>query len=78
MSAALPENIFGERMCLARKHLGYTQTVLGDMVGATKATICNYEKGKVSPPLNIAFAIAAALEVPFTWLVGIDEYIRIY
>lgn len=78
MNEALSENIFGERVRMMRRHIGYTQTALGDMIGATKATVSNYESGKIYPPLDIAFKIAKALDVPFTWLVGIDEYIKLY
>lgn len=71
------ENIFGERLKIARKKAGLTQLALANMTGISDATIGNYESGKTSPTLKAAYALAGALEVTFSWLVGIDEYFRI-
>jgi putative transcriptional regulator len=41
-----------------------TQAELAEKTGVTRQTINAIEQGKYSPSLEVAFAIAAALEVP--------------
>jgi putative transcriptional regulator len=41
-----------------------TQAELAERVGVTRQTINAIEQGKYSPSLEVAFGIAAALEVP--------------
>jgi putative transcriptional regulator len=41
-----------------------TQAGLAEKTGVTRQTINAIEQGKYSPSLEVAFAIAAALEVP--------------
>lgn len=41
-----------------------TQQALADLVGVTRQTVNAIELGKYSPSLEVAFRIAAALDVP--------------
>ena len=41
-----------------------TQQELADKVGVTRQTIVAIENGKYSPPLELAFKIAAVFETP--------------
>lgn len=46
-AARLPNGdpVFGKNLAFLRKHFGYTQQALADLVGVTKGAISQYEKG---------------------------------
>lgn len=46
-----------------RKKKGYTQTMLGSMVGVTQQQIAKYEAGISMPPKNIMGKVAQALDL---------------
>lgn len=53
-----------EALKKARIEKGYTQAQLAEQAGITRAFLCNIERGKYSPSLTIAKALAIALEKP--------------
>ncbi|HHR6501286.1 TPA: helix-turn-helix domain-containing protein [Providencia alcalifaciens] len=63
------QNSFSERLKLALKEQGVTQSVLAESIGISQSTISSMASGKIK---NIdtprAEAIARALDVSFVWL----------
>jgi len=66
--------IFAERLKQVRKERGLSQQALGEMIGVTKATISKYENQINPPKLAYAKALADALNVSFSYLIGFSEY----
>lgn len=64
----------GERIRDARTNMGITQEELGNLCDTTKQTIYKYETGIVTNiPLERLKAIANALHVPLSHLIGLDD-----
>ena len=63
---------FGQKVKALRKNLGITQEQLADRVGRGKSYICNIEKGTRTTTLENLPALAEALEVPISELMGED------
>ena len=53
----------GERIALARKAMGWTQQDLSDRVGKSRATVVQYEQGRLQPPVQQIEVMAKVLEV---------------
>jgi transcriptional regulator with XRE-family HTH domain len=53
--------VFGDRLATIRRQRGFTQTVLAERTGYSRATIANLEAGKQNVLLHQIFAIAQAL-----------------
>ena len=61
----------GKRIKQARELKGVTLNDVAEKIGVAKSTIQRYENGKISTPkLPVVHAIASALEVNPSWLVG--------
>lgn len=54
----------GREMLLARKNKGLTQEQLAEIVDVERATIGNFENGRINPSLMTFVSISAALGVP--------------
>ena len=52
----------------------YTQEELGNMIGVSKATICNWEKGVKRPSSKNLIELSKALNADIEYLVGNDIY----
>ena len=64
----------GARIKRARTARGYSQEELARLSGySSRASINKIELGKVDPPRSKLAAIAAALHVSPTWLLGFDD-----
>jgi len=67
-----PSSIFGIRLREARLRAGVSQEKLGALIGldegCSSARMSRYESGQHQPPYNIAFHIAAALNIPVPYL----------
>lgn len=61
---------FGSRIRLLRKALGLTQEKLGEMIGATKATIALYETGRREAGYRNLIGLSRALNATTDWLLG--------
>src|SRR5689334_17522303 len=53
----------GERLAIARLRKGLTQKQFSELVGKSRATIIQYEQGRLQPPLQQIEKMAKALEV---------------
>lgn len=60
---------FGERVKQLRKQKGWTQKVLGNMIGVTYTQLNKYEGGTNAPPLDKLNALASALGASIDYLI---------
>lgn len=65
---------FTENLIAARKSAGMTQKQVAELVGVTKSTYCNYEKGKRAPDVERLKRIANTLNTSGDILLGTDIY----
>ena len=63
---------FGQKVKTLRKNLGITQEQLAERVGRGKSYICNIERGTRTTKIENLPALADALEVPISELMGED------
>ena len=54
----------GQRLALARQRKGLTQKQLSELVGKSRATIVQYEQGRLQPPVQQIETMAQVLDVP--------------
>lgn len=57
-------------MLLIRKKKGFSQADLGKMIGTSGDVIGRYERGDISPSVEVVSKIADALEVSVDYLLG--------
>ena len=62
----------GERVRVAREAAGISQKSLADKIGVSEYTIIRLEKGRRAAKSDELEKIATALDVPLSYLVGID------
>lgn len=55
-----------------RELKGITQTELAKNIGASRSSICRYEKGEMSPDIRVAKKIADSLGTTVEYLSGSD------
>lgn len=60
----------GDNMMLLRKRKGLSQADLGKMIGTSGDVIGRYERGDISPSIDVVEKIADALEVSIDYLIG--------
>ena len=60
----------GEHIMLLRKKKGFSQAALGKKVGTSGDIIGRYERGIITPSIEVIMKIADALEVSIDFLVG--------
>ncbi len=56
--------VFGKAVAQRREELGLTQANLAGLVGMSRASIANIEKGRQNVLLHHVYDLAAALEMP--------------
>lgn len=56
-----------------RKENGYTQKVMAEKLGTTNSAICDWEKGRSEPDLEMLKKIAELFSVSTDYLVGISD-----
>lgn len=61
---------FGDRLKILRERKGYTQEQLGELIGAAKTTISNYESGKREPDVEKIKKLARVLDTTGDELLG--------
>lgn len=54
----------GQRLALARQRKGLTQKQLSELVGKSRATVVQYEQGRLQPPVQQIETMARVLDVP--------------
>ena len=67
------EDMLARRLRERRKLLGLHQRELGAAIGATQATISQYETGEVGPTIEGLVQIAQKLETSVDWLLGLTN-----
>ena len=65
---AVPTWTVADRLRKAREHAGLDQTELADLVGISRNTISNYERGQTAPKRPVLLAWSLATGVPRAWL----------
>jgi transcriptional regulator with XRE-family HTH domain len=65
--------VFAQRLKEIREERGLSQEDVGKMAGVSKATISKYEAACHPPKLIHAAAIARALNVGFSYLIGFTD-----
>ncbi|MDD2620800.1 MAG: helix-turn-helix domain-containing protein [Syntrophomonadaceae bacterium] len=65
--------VFAQRLKEIREERGWSQEDVGRMAGLSKATISKYEAASHPPKLIHATAIAEALNVGFSYLIGFTD-----
>lgn len=63
----------GVRVRTVREARGLTQKELAQRVGITQGALSNYERGKRDMAVSTVIAIAEALDVPVSQIVGEKE-----
>ena len=63
----------GNRIKELRTSKNLTPEDIAKMVKVSKATISNYEKGKVSPPIELLIKLAERYDVSIDWLCGLSN-----
>lgn len=61
---------FGSNMMLIRKQKKLSQSALGKLIGTSGDVIGRYERGDISPSVDVVVKIADLLEVSLDYLVG--------
>jgi transcriptional regulator with XRE-family HTH domain len=64
----------GNRMFAARVKKNIKQWEIGKKLGVSQPTYSDIETGKREININQLFIIAEALDVPVTWLLGLDNH----
>lgn len=74
-----PANVVGRRMRARREELGWSQEMVGVLIGidesSSRARISRYELGVHEPPVATARLIADALDAPLAYLYCEDDAI---
>jgi transcriptional regulator with XRE-family HTH domain len=60
----------GDNMMLLRKKKGFSQAELGKLIGTSGDVVGRYERGDISPSIEVVTKIADALEVSVDYLIG--------
>jgi transcriptional regulator with XRE-family HTH domain len=66
-------NTFAEGLRATRRKAGLTQVELARRSGIAPVTVIRYEAGEMQPNLSVVYALARALLVPASSLVGDGE-----
>jgi len=61
---------FGDNMMLLRKKKKLSQSALGKIIGTSGVVIGRYERGDITPSIDVASKIADNLEVSLDYLIG--------
>ncbi len=70
---AAENKAFGNRLLNLRKEQGWSQPELGKQVGTSGAIIGRYERGEITPSIEVAKKLADAFGVTLDFLVGDKE-----
>lgn len=62
--------VLGENMMLTRKKKGLSQADVGRMIGTSGDVIGRYERGDITPSIDVVSKISDALEVSIDYLIG--------
>lgn len=65
--------MFPERLKLLRKQYALTQKELGEALGLTVSTVCDWERRRSEPNLNQLALLAGVFGVTADFLLGLSE-----
>lgn len=65
--------ILAQRLVDLRKNKGYNRDELGKMVGTSGAVVGRYERGEITPSVEIAKKMADAIQVSLDYLIGATD-----
>lgn len=63
----------GKKIHLLRTNLNLNQSEFSRKIGIKQCTLSSYEKGKVSPSLDVLVSIANLFHVSIDWLLGVSK-----
>jgi len=66
---------FGEKIISLRKQLKWSQDDLAKKIGTSAPIIGRYERGEITPSIDVAAKIADALGVTVDYLIGHSDHI---
>ena len=66
----------GERIATLRKREKWSQTKLAELANSSKEAIGKYERGEVTPSVEVARRLASLLGVSLDYLVGTGEGVQ--
>lgn len=58
-----------------RIECGFTQEELGNILGISKVSVCNWERGTKKPSSKNLIQISKALNTPLEYLIANDKYV---
>lgn len=61
---------FGDYMMLLRKKKKLSQAALGELIGTSGDVVGRYERGDITPSIEVVSKIADALQVSIDYLIG--------
>lgn len=67
--------MIGKKIKMRRLELDLTQEQLGEMIGVTKVSICNWEKGIKFPSTENLIELSKTLNISIDYLIGNDCYV---
>lgn len=67
--------MLGKRIKDKRLELGFTQEQLGKMLGVSKVSVCNWEKGIKYPSTENLIELSKQMSVSIDYLIGNDTYV---
>lgn len=70
--------MIGARLKSAREDLGFSQQVMADLLGITRAGYARYENETSEPGLLNLKKICEKLQISSDWLLGIDKEVSVY
>ncbi|MCV7065642.1 helix-turn-helix transcriptional regulator [Mycolicibacterium farcinogenes] len=71
-SGSVPQIEVRHRLRIAREYAGLEQSELADLIGVSRNTVGNYEKGHGDPRRIVINAWALACGVPASWILTGD------
>jgi len=66
------DNVFGKHVLELRKAHGWSQPELAKLIGTSGAIIGRYERGDITPSIDVAKKLADVFDVTLDYLVGED------
>jgi len=68
-------NNFGDNLMLTRKKKKLSQAALGKLIGTSGDVIGRYERGDITPSIEVVAKMADALEVSVDYLIGKTSFL---
>lgn len=65
--------VFCERLRIARKERGMSQTRFAERTGMDRTMLNKYEHGERSPTIDSLVKMLRVLDCPADWLLGIED-----